>query len=419
MAPDLLSGVPEPLKQTDAKTIPFLIRKAFALAFFDFFKSSDTVLTAALSGIPDYPLASPWQDSSQLEQITLANLYGLDADNLPLTRSGALSIASVSKARGILCSTIARMPLQAKKNGVLLEVQPPMLSQIQNGVPNFQTVSAIVDSLIFFGRAFLLITETNPVDGRPKTFKYVPEAQAETENGVLKKAFGKPVASNGYLRIDGPHEGILNTGKDVLQYVKDVERISRDTAANPNPNLILKQVGGTDLTQERIEETRAYWLANRRKKGGTVGYLPKEIDAVSIGQAAQDVIIAAMNAADIQIARIMGIPAFAIDANVAGSSLTYSNSTSQMKMIIDLGAMPYIAAIESLFTMLLPQGQTAFFDISPLLRGDFKERMDAYAVALTNGIYTQEEIRELEGLDPTIPGEARELPAPVSTEVTQ
>ncbi|WP_186760138.1 phage portal protein [Arthrobacter alpinus] len=389
------------------------------MAFFDIFRSSDTVLSAALSGIPDFPLASPWQDSSQVEQITLANLYGLDASNLPLTRSGALTIASVAKGRNILCSTVARMPLQAKKNGVLLDVQPPMLSQIQTGVPNFQTVSAVVDSLIFFGRAYLLITEINTVDGRPKTFKYVPEAHAETENGILKKAFGNPVASSGYLRIDGPHEGILNTGRDVLQAAKDVERISRDTAANPNPNIVLKQTGGSALDREEIESLRSYWLAGRRKKGGTVAYLSQDMQADVIGQAAQDVIISALNNSAIEIARIMGLPAFAIDANVAGSSLTYSNSTSQMKMIIDMGCMPYIAAIESLFTMLLPQGQTAFFDISPLLRGDFRERMEAYEIALRAGIYSQEEIRELEGLDPAIPGEVKELPAPSPTEATQ
>lgn len=387
------------------------------MALFDIFKPKDTVLTAALSGLPDYPLASPWQDSSQLEQITLASLYGAYAESLPLTRSSALTIASVSKGRNILCSTVARMPLQAKKHGMLLEVQPSMLVQLQAGVPNFQTLSAIVDSLIFYGRCWLLIDERNPVDFRPRSFVFVPEAQAEVESGILKKAFGKAVSRQDYIRIDGPHEGILTTGRDVLQSAKDVERISRDTAANPNPNIVLKQTSGAALAVEDIEGLRGSWLAGRRKKGGTVAYLPQEMEAQTIGQAAQDVIIAALNNSSIEIARVMGLPAFALDASVAGSSLTYSNSTSQMKQIIDFGAMPYMAAIEALFSMLLPNGQAAVFDVSPLLRGDFKERMDAYSVALTAGIYSLEEIRELEGLDPDLPGEVKEAPiAPEPTE---
>ncbi len=388
--------------------IPHKTYKGQSLAFFDIFRSSDTVLTAALSGMPDLPLESPWADSSSLEQFTLANIYGLDAENLPLTRSGALSIAAVAKGRNLLCSTVGRMVLQARKNGVVLPVQPPMLAQLQAGTSNFHSISAVVDSLIFYGRAWLLITERNPLDSRPKTFLFVPEAQAESENGILKKAFGKNVGSD-WLRIDGPHEGILNTGRDVLQYVKDVERISRDTAANPNPNIILKN-NGEAISTEEIEALRGYWLAGRRKKGGTVAYTSKEVSVETVGQAAQDVIIANLNNAAIEVARIMGLPAFAIDASVAGSSLTYNNSTSQMKQIIDFGAMPYMAAIEGLFSMLLPAGQTAVFDMAPLLKGDLKERLDAYAVGITAGIYSVEYVQELEGLDPIIPGEVIELP---------
>ena len=76
------------------------------------------------------------------------------------------------------------------------------------------------------------------------------------------------------------------------------------------------------------------------------------------------------------------------------------NVTAKNRQLVDEALAPYMIAIEQTLSMYLPAGTTVEFDTSVLLRGDIKERMDMYKVAIDAGIYTVEEVRAMENLDP-------------------
>jgi phage portal protein BeeE len=344
---------------------------------------------------------------------------GTDSTTVPINRKTAMSIPAIAKGRNIISTSIARMPLVAEKNNRPLATQPSFLVQLQNGVPNFTTLAWIVDGLIFYGRAYLLI-EDRASNGAPKSFRFVPEWEAETDNGILKRAFDKPVAANGYVRIDAHHEGFLNYGSEIIRDVKELARTAAEVGASPVPSIILKQKAGTaPLNAEEKAGLLSGWSANRRKRFGSVAYLNSAVDAEVVGAPAENLLIEGRNYAVLEIGRAMGIPAYFLDGSVDGASLTYTNVSGKNRQLIDEALAPYMISIEQTLSMYLPAGTVVEFDTSALLRGDTKERMDMYSVAITAGVYTANEAREMENLEPLdepAPVVPEALPTPDKTE---
>ncbi|WP_431229324.1 phage portal protein [Paenarthrobacter nicotinovorans] len=386
------------------------------MAFLDFLFGAGEKLTAQqelnASFLDSIPLESPWADNSHLETITLAGLYGLTPDTLPINRTSAMQIASVAKGRNLIATSIARMPLKATRNGALATTQPTLLTQLQTGTPNFITLSWTVDSMLFYGRAFWLITEKT-FDGRPLHIKYIPEAQVETKDGQLVKAFGKSVAPADFIRLDANNEGFLAYGAGVIREAQEIELAAREAGASPVPSIVLKQKSGGSLTSEQVATMRADWTAARRKRGGGVAFANDAIDVEGMGKHAEDLLIEGRNYAVLQVARALSLPAWAVDATVAGTSLNYSNQASRNRELID-ALTGFMTSIEQTLSLFLPSGTEVKFDTAELLKGDTKDRYDAYAIAIAAGFLTKDEARARENLDP-LPveeQEAPEIPAP-------
>lgn len=367
----------------------------------------------AASYFDEVALGSPWADSSALERLTFESLYGLPSVDIPINRKTAMSIPAIAKGRNLIANTIARMPLVAEKNQRPLATQPSFLVQLQNGVPNFQTVSWIVDSLIFHGRSFLLIEERQ-ANGQPKSLRFVPEWKAEVnDNGELVRAFDKPVLRGSYIRIDGPNEGLLNHSGELIRDVKELERVAAEVGANPVPSIVLKAV--QNISPEEKSELLSGWSTNRRKRYGSVAYAGPNVNVEQIGQAAENLLIEGRNYATLQVGRALGIPGYFLDASVAGASLTYSNTSGKNRELIE-AISPYMVSIEQTLSLYLPSGTVVEFDTSALLRGDTKERYETYTAAIAAGFLTVNEVRAMENLEPL--DEPTPTTPPVPEEVT-
>lgn len=375
------------------------------MAFWEKLDKSHSILTAAQTtrhAPYELPLASPYADNSHLDRITFESLYGEATPDIIINRTTAMSIPAVAKGRNLICSSIGRMPLVALRGGQPVPDQPAFLKQIEVGVPTYTTVSWIVDHLLFYGMAFLLIDGLTS-DGKPKHFRFVPEWHLETDGaGKLTRAFDKPVREGEYIRIDSNNEGFLSYGAEAIREAKEIDRAAAEAGANPVPATILKQNGGTDLSSLEIDTLLARWSSRRRKRFGSTAYLNKNLDVETVGQTAENLLIDGRNYAVLQIARALNLSAWVVDATVAGTSLNYSNSTSRMKELVDFALMPYMASIEQTLGMYLPNGQTVEFDTAVLLRGSFGERMESYKLARESEVYSVAELREMEHLDTSV-----------------
>lgn len=228
-------------------------------------------------------------------------------------------------------------------------------------------------------------------------FRFVPEWQATVDNaGMLIHAFDRPVNRGDWIRIDGPHEGLLSKAIDDIRDAIALKRAVSKASNNMVPSLELHQESGNQLTKPEIDQLVDSWVKALRGKG--VAYTNQSIKAISHGQAAEQLMIDARNQSAIDLARHMNLPAWAVDAAVEGGSMTYTNVPSRSRELLDYTLQPYLDAIAGRLSLrdVLPHGQTVRFDTTQFLAGDFSTRMEAYKTAIDAGIYTAEEVRQLE-----------------------
>lgn len=371
------------------------------MGFFSALRLGRRIEAAEATGalIPYQPteVVSPLAPESHLAQVTWAELFGLEAR--PVDRALAMSLGVVARARNVLATTAARMPLVGYRGHTQMSEQPRILTQPEVGRPRYVSVLWWVDALIFYGRAWLLVVDRDS-DRKPSRFQWVPEWRAQIDSaGQLTRAFDRPVTNQAdVVRIDGPHEGLLRFAPGLIRQAVALDRAAARAADNPVPSIELHQEGGPALSDEQVQRLVDSWARARRGENGGVGFTNQSVRAITHGQPAEQLLIEGRRALDLALARAVGVPAWAVDAAVEGSSLTYSNTPSRSRELVDYGLMAYLAPIEARLSMddVLPRGQWCRFDLADLLRGDFAARMAAYKVAKEVGIYTDDELRDME-----------------------
>lgn len=97
------------------------------------------------------------------------------------------------------------------------------------------------------------------------------------------------------------------------------------------------------------------------------------------------------------VARMFGIPANYLHAEIGGNSMTYQNMEDVDTQFVKYTLTGYLREIEEAFTDLLPRGQRARFKLEGFLRADEKTRAEVYNIYKGMGVLSAEEIRVSEG----------------------
>jgi HK97 family phage portal protein len=100
-----------------------------------------------------------------------------------------------------------------------------------------------------------------------------------------------------------------------------------------------------------------------------------------------------------QVCRIYGVPPEMIGAD-SGNSLTYANVEQRDLSLLKYTVGPWVTRLETAISALLPTGQHAKFNTAGLLRTDLTSRYASYAIGLSNGFLTVDEVRDLEDRAP-------------------
>ena len=363
------------------------------------------LLTAAAGQAPILPAGAmelaTWEDTAPLTQLTMADLYGVDY--APLGRGEAMGVAAVAKGRHLICGKIASFPIVGMSGNETIPRPPAWLGQLEAGRPRFTTMQWICDGLVFHGRAWLLVAErynSGADAGRPRLFELVPEHCAEVDTaGRLIRANGRDIEDQrDVVRIDGPNDGLLSTGRATLRDAIAIERASSRAADNPVPSVELHQTQGETLDSTEIDDLIARWADARRGKNGGVSYTNASIEAKMHGASAEQLLIAGRNVAALNIARHLGLSAWAVDAAVEGSGLTYNSVPARSRELIDYGLQPYMDAITARLSMddILPAGQWCKFDTNQLTRGTMVERAAGYKAMIEAGVLSAEQCKDIE-----------------------
>lgn len=324
-------------------------------------------------------IASPWT-TGDLKAVVWADI--LDSEHVPATRAEAMAVPAVAKARHVLCTTIARLPLHAYRGDAQVPQadEPAWIARTDTPVSPYHRMLWTIDDLIFGGWS-LWMTDLDS-EGRPLSAVHV-NAEDWHFDAAHRVVLDRPLPANaGLVLIPGPHEGILSFGRRTVRTAARLESAAAIAAETPDPTLELHDVGDQQLTDPEIDKLIARWRAAR--KVGGVSYTSKGIELKTHGTHPENLLVEGRNAAAVDVARSVGVPASSIDATPAGSSLTYSTTEMRNRELVDYGMAGYMAAVTSRLSLddMTARGLRVRFDleeflpVTPLSAGGDQTRED-------------------------------------------
>jgi HK97 family phage portal protein len=341
-------------------------------------------------------------------QVMGENLPGLYNAIIPrVSRHDAMSVPSVARARNLICGTVASIPLEYYKSSTGEVIAPPRwIKQLSKSQPSFITISWIVDSLLFYGVSYLLITERYAEDGRPASFEWV----ANTRVTFTTDLFGihvtqyyidaSPVDMNDIVTIQGFDEGVLDRSGRTIQAAIDVDRAAAVNSANPSPAGFLKN-SGADLPPNEVAGLIAAW--KRARQNNSTAYLTSTLDYSPVAFSPKDMMYnEAVQNLSTQIARAMNVPAYYLSAD-QNTTMTYANVQDERKQFYALSIEPYLQAIQSRLSMddISTAGHEVRFAVfDTFLKNDPLVELQVLEKLLTLGLISTEQAMEMTDLTP-------------------
>ena len=328
------------------------------------------------------------------------------------SREEAMSIPTVARGRGIICSSIASIGIEVwdRSTGQEIEDIPRVFRTPDPRINGAATYVWTAEDLLFFGYAYWQITELYKDTLRIRSVQRIAPNRVSiltNSNSTEITGYcvdGQPVPAQGIgslVVFYGNDEGLLNRAGRTIRTGAELEKAAANYAREPIPSMVLKS-NGTTLPADRIRALLDAWGASRRNR--STAFLNADVSMETVGFDPEKLQLAkARSYIATELARAIGIPAFFVDAET-GSSMTYSNSETTRKSLLDFSLRPLMTAIEERMSMpdFLPSSQIAKFDLDSYLRGNAIERANVYKIlnsivdAEGNAAMTIDEIRKAE-----------------------
>lgn len=327
--------------------------------------AASTSAVPAGGPLSSWSIASPWQDG-QLSAIVWADI--LDTDLLPLSRAEALTVPAMARARDLVCTTIAGLPLRAYRGDVLVDPQPGWMYRTDGLLGPWHRMLWTLDDLVFYGWSLWAVTRG--ADRSVLTAERVPVDRWSFDDDGRVLVDDGPADADRYLLIPGPHEGVLARGATTLRAAARLERAASRHADNPVPSVELHQTVDYPMTDGEVDKLLDRWVQARKNPGaGAVAWTSYGVEARMHGAVPEQLLLQGRNAAAVDVARVVGIPAALLDATTTGASLTYETTAGRNAEFVDYGLSAYTGAVESALSQddVVPRGQRAGFDRADLV----------------------------------------------------
>lgn len=363
---------------------------------------------------PSVPLSSPE---------ALAMLWGAwtSASGIEVTPQRAMEVPSFWCGVNFLSSTIAALPLQVFKDtetGPVKADGSPLYTLLHDVVnteylTSYQWRKTFMASTLLHGRSYTYI-EMNKA-GKPanlwplNTLQITPERVAGRK--VYKYQPSNPSAGRDYapeeiidipflLSTDGiSHLNPVTYLRNAIGLAIALEDYACRFFQNGGvPPLALNGPAASPgaISRANADVTRA--VKDARDENRNVFYVPPGHKLEPVGfDPSKSQLVDVRRFQIEEIARVLGLPPVFLQDLTHG---TMSNTEQQDLNFVKHTLTQWIESIEQELNAKLPGRSRVYaeFNVDGLLRGDFKTRMDGYATAIQNAIYTPDEARSKENL---------------------
>jgi hypothetical protein len=297
-------------------------------------------------------------------------------------RLAAIQIPTISRARDLICSMVGCLEIrQYGRQWVdddYEDIDLPDDTWFHQPDPNVTRnfmLSWTVDDLMFYGRAFWIVT-SRLGNGFPNAFTWIPASNVQTRDQAGPQYFGpsRNVFFNGYelnpndvVQFISPIQGLLTMGARAIRTNLNLDTSAERFARNQTPAGVLKQTEGEPLSAEELSEMAAAFAAARNNNA--IAALNQFVDwKESYMDPSKLQLTEARTYQALEMARVANIPPYLVGAP-AGSGMTYQNALQARQDLYLFGAKPFIECIEQTLSMnnVTPRGRYIYLDVEAYL----------------------------------------------------
>lgn len=307
-----------------------------------------------------------------MAQVVWSDVWGAkpsDPDS-PVTRAEAMTVPAVVRARSILLSVLARYPLVAWRGDTRLATQPAWLSRTDTEQSPQLRMTASVDQLLFHGECLWFVQRGT--GGSILDAVCLPRNMWRINDGVIElrtRDKWTPANRDQVLHFVGFQDGILTAAAATIRAARNIQTGVAARARSPIPLINLNVTDDSDLTDEELRDLRSKWVQARLDPDGAVAVSPVGIDPEVMGSGGDSQFLeGARNAARLDVANLVGVPATLLDGATNTASLTYSTAEGKRAEFIDYGLNMWRTVFESRLSMddVTPRGTRIELDLTDL-----------------------------------------------------
>lgn len=355
----------------------------------------------------------------------IMEMLGRTGEARPVSRTQAMSVPGVQRARNTLCS-IATLPL-VQYAPDLSAVRNPLLEQIDPDVTNVVTLAQTVEDLLFDSIAWwrVLVTDAAgyPTFARrldpctvsldpPKDRPAAPLPSGYDPRQPYVWVDGKRTPAKEMIRFDSPNPAVLVVAARAIRKAILLDKAAAMYADDPRPLDYFTPADGADpASDDDIKTILAEWRAERKKRG--TAYVPAALkyNSVDSPSPADLQLVELQRQAGLEMANALGVDPE--ELGISTTSRTYFNATDRRQHRVNDVLSPYMLAITQRLSMgdVTRRGYRVAWDLDGYMRTDPLTRVQYYREMKALGAITTEEIRVKESMPPMAKVEPTPAPA--------
>ncbi|MFE0699420.1 phage portal protein [Streptomyces sp. NPDC058872] len=359
--------------------------------------------------------------------------------------NSALTVSAVFACVRLLSETICTLPVAtySRRGGSRKEIKSPTWLDYPNAEPGglgrIDLLSQVVLSLLLDGNAYLAVlwdgphivglevldpnridTHTVVVDGKRRKVFYVADYDDDGNEVALGWFTTREILHIPGMMLPGEFTGVspIAFARESIGLAMAAQTYGAKFFSNGAMPGALIEVPGA-MSEEGLARAREAWrLANSGAENAhRVALLTEGAKFSKVALSPDEAQFLQTRQFQVpEIARIFGVPPHLI-ADATNSTSWGSGLAEQNQAFAMFSLRPWLERIEAGFTRLLfaetaDRQKFVKFSLDGIQRGAPKERMEMYSVGLQQGIYSIDEVRGWEDLEP-LPdgkGEAHRVP---------
>ena len=297
-------------------------------------------------------------------------------------RTTALRNPTISRARDLICGMIGCLEITQygrQWDGEDYEyINLPPDAWFQNPDPNVTRnfiMSFCADDLMFYGRAFWVVTERNAA-GFPSAFTWIPAADVTTWDQAGPQWWGPSsqiyfqgiqLDTKDVVQFLSPIPALLFTGSRAINTATRLDAAAERFATMEVPAGYLKQTGGEPMSGQELADLAAAWSEARLTSSVAALNEYVEWKESNIDPSKMELVSARTYQA-LELSRVANIPPYLVGAPT-GSGMTYQNAQQARQDLYLFGAKPYIDCIEQTLSLnhITPRGRYIELDVDSYL----------------------------------------------------